>query len=33
MAFGTTEYAWDDRDALRAAIAGRPLTNLPTGKV
>jgi UDP-N-acetylmuramoyl-L-alanyl-D-glutamate--2,6-diaminopimelate ligase len=25
MCFGTTEYAWDDRDAMRAAIAGSAL--------
>jgi UDP-N-acetylmuramoyl-L-alanyl-D-glutamate--2,6-diaminopimelate ligase len=30
MAFGTTEYAWDDRDALRSAIRGVPLRTLPT---
>jgi UDP-N-acetylmuramoyl-L-alanyl-D-glutamate--2,6-diaminopimelate ligase len=30
MAFGTTEYAWDDRNALRAAIRGAPLKTLPT---
>ncbi len=30
MAFGTTEYPWDDRVALRAAIAGDPPRTLPT---
>jgi UDP-N-acetylmuramoyl-L-alanyl-D-glutamate--2,6-diaminopimelate ligase len=30
MCFGTTEYPWDDRDALRAAINGVPLKTLPT---
>lgn len=32
MAFGTTEYPWDDRSGLRAAIKGAPLTTLPTSK-
>ncbi|MEM6527703.1 MAG: UDP-N-acetylmuramoyl-L-alanyl-D-glutamate--2,6-diaminopimelate ligase, partial [Chloroflexota bacterium] len=30
MAFGATEYPWDDRDALRAALRGTPLNTLPT---
>lgn len=30
MAFGTVEYAWDDREALRAALRGTPLKTLPT---
>jgi len=30
MAFGTVEYPWDDRDALRAALRGAPLKTLPT---
>jgi UDP-N-acetylmuramoyl-L-alanyl-D-glutamate--2,6-diaminopimelate ligase len=30
MCFGTIEYPWDDRDALRAAIKGTPLKTLPT---
>lgn len=30
MCFGTVEYAWDDRQALRAALRGQPLTTLPT---
>ena len=30
MCFGTVEYPWDDREALRAAIRGEPLTTLPT---
>ncbi|MBI1258306.1 MAG: UDP-N-acetylmuramoyl-L-alanyl-D-glutamate--2,6-diaminopimelate ligase [Chloroflexi bacterium] len=32
MAFGTTEYPWDDREALRAALRGMPLKTLPTAK-
>lgn len=32
MCFGTIEYPWDDRDALRAAIKGTPLKTLPTAK-
>jgi UDP-N-acetylmuramoyl-L-alanyl-D-glutamate--2,6-diaminopimelate ligase len=32
MAFGTVEYAWDDREALRAALQGMPLTTLPTAQ-
>jgi UDP-N-acetylmuramoyl-L-alanyl-D-glutamate--2,6-diaminopimelate ligase len=32
MAFGTTEYPWDDREALRAALRGEPLKTLPTAK-
>jgi UDP-N-acetylmuramoyl-L-alanyl-D-glutamate--2,6-diaminopimelate ligase len=30
MAFGTTEYLWDDREAMRAALRGEPLRTLPT---
>jgi UDP-N-acetylmuramoyl-L-alanyl-D-glutamate--2,6-diaminopimelate ligase len=30
MCFGTTEYPWDDREALRAALQGAPLRTLPT---
>ncbi len=30
MCFGETEYPWDDRHALRAALDGRALTSLPT---
>lgn len=30
MCFGVTEYPWDDRDAMRAALRGAPLTTLPT---
>lgn len=33
MCFGTTEYAWDDREALRAALRGTPLRTLPTAAV
>ncbi|HVO43285.1 MAG TPA: UDP-N-acetylmuramoyl-L-alanyl-D-glutamate--2,6-diaminopimelate ligase [Aggregatilineales bacterium] len=30
MAFGLVEYPWDDREALRSALRGQPLTTLPT---
>ena len=30
MCFGTIEYPWDDRDAMRAALRGTPLKTLPT---
>ncbi len=30
MCFGTTEYPWDDREAMRAALRGKPLDSLPT---
>jgi UDP-N-acetylmuramoyl-L-alanyl-D-glutamate--2,6-diaminopimelate ligase len=30
MCFGTVEYPWDDREALRAALRGAPLRTLPT---
>ncbi len=30
MCFGTVEYPWDDRDAMRAALRGKPLRTLPT---
>ncbi len=30
MAFGTVEYAWDDRESMRAALRGTPLRTLPT---
>ncbi|MBN1284519.1 MAG: UDP-N-acetylmuramoyl-L-alanyl-D-glutamate--2,6-diaminopimelate ligase [Anaerolineae bacterium] len=32
MCFGTVEYPWDDRDALRAALRGAPLKTLPTAQ-
>ncbi len=32
MCFGSTEYPWDDREALRAALRGAPLATLPTAK-
>ena len=32
MCFGTTEYPWDDREAMRAALRGDPLRNLPTAQ-
>jgi hypothetical protein len=30
MCFGMTEYAWDDREAMRRALHGTPLDTLPT---
>jgi UDP-N-acetylmuramoyl-L-alanyl-D-glutamate--2,6-diaminopimelate ligase len=30
MCFGTTEYPWDDREALRRALRGETLATLPT---
>jgi UDP-N-acetylmuramoyl-L-alanyl-D-glutamate--2,6-diaminopimelate ligase len=30
MCFGTIEFPWDDRQALRAALRGKPLKTLPT---
>lgn len=33
MCFGTTEYHWDDRDAMRAALNGAPLKTLPTANL
>lgn len=30
MCFGTVEYPWDDRAALRSALRGAPLRTLPT---
>jgi UDP-N-acetylmuramoyl-L-alanyl-D-glutamate--2,6-diaminopimelate ligase len=32
MCFGDIEYPWDDREALRAALRGTPLTTLPTAQ-
>jgi len=32
MCFGVVEYAWDDREALRAALRGAPLRTLPTAE-
>ncbi|MCB9452789.1 MAG: UDP-N-acetylmuramoyl-L-alanyl-D-glutamate--2,6-diaminopimelate ligase [Anaerolineaceae bacterium] len=32
MCFGTVEYPWDDREALRAALRGTPLRTLPTAE-
>jgi UDP-N-acetylmuramoyl-L-alanyl-D-glutamate--2,6-diaminopimelate ligase len=32
MCFGTIEYQWDDRDAMRAALRGTPLKTLPTAQ-
>ncbi len=33
MCFGTTEYPWDDRDAMRAALRGQAYSKLPTAKI
>jgi len=30
MCFGTVEYPWDDREALRSALSGKALATLPT---
>ena len=30
MAFGSVEYPWDDREALRGALRGTPVLTLPT---
>jgi UDP-N-acetylmuramoyl-L-alanyl-D-glutamate--2,6-diaminopimelate ligase len=30
MCFGTVEHLWDDRDAMRSALHGKPLSTLPT---
>jgi UDP-N-acetylmuramoyl-L-alanyl-D-glutamate--2,6-diaminopimelate ligase len=32
MCFGTTEYPWDDREAMRRALTGETLDTLPTSK-
>ncbi|MCY3867291.1 MAG: UDP-N-acetylmuramoyl-L-alanyl-D-glutamate--2,6-diaminopimelate ligase [Chloroflexi bacterium] len=32
MCFGTVEHPWDDREALRTALRGAPLTTLPTAR-
>jgi UDP-N-acetylmuramoyl-L-alanyl-D-glutamate--2,6-diaminopimelate ligase len=32
MCFGTTEYDWDDRQAMRLALQGRALSTLPTAR-
>jgi UDP-N-acetylmuramoyl-L-alanyl-D-glutamate--2,6-diaminopimelate ligase len=32
MCFGQTEYAWDDRQAMRVALTGQPLLTLPTAQ-
>ncbi|MCY4064034.1 MAG: UDP-N-acetylmuramoyl-L-alanyl-D-glutamate--2,6-diaminopimelate ligase [Chloroflexi bacterium] len=32
MCFGTVEHPWDDREALRSALLGAPLSTLPTAK-
>jgi UDP-N-acetylmuramoyl-L-alanyl-D-glutamate--2,6-diaminopimelate ligase len=32
MCFGTTEYPWDDREALRRALRGETLNTLPTAE-
>ena len=33
MCFGTTEYPWDDREAMRLALRGETLDTLPTAKI
>jgi UDP-N-acetylmuramoyl-L-alanyl-D-glutamate--2,6-diaminopimelate ligase len=33
MCFGTTEYPWDEREALRLALRGKTLNTLPTARV
>jgi UDP-N-acetylmuramoyl-L-alanyl-D-glutamate--2,6-diaminopimelate ligase len=32
MCFGKSEYPWDDREAMRAALRGEPLKTLPTAR-
>ena len=32
MCFGATEYPWDDREAMRSALRGSPLSALPTAR-
>ncbi len=32
MCFGTTEHPWDDREAMRHALRGQPLSTLPTAR-
>jgi UDP-N-acetylmuramoyl-L-alanyl-D-glutamate--2,6-diaminopimelate ligase len=32
MCFGTTEYPWDDREAMRRALRGETLDTLPTAR-
>jgi UDP-N-acetylmuramoyl-L-alanyl-D-glutamate--2,6-diaminopimelate ligase len=32
MCFGTIDYPWDDRHAMRAALRGTPLKTLPTAR-
>lgn len=32
MCFGETEYPWDDRAAMRSALAGKPVQTLPTAQ-
>ena len=32
MCFGRTEHPWDDREAMRAALLGAPLSTLPTAE-
>ena len=32
MCFGAVEHPWDDREALRSALRGAPLSTLPTAK-
>jgi UDP-N-acetylmuramoyl-L-alanyl-D-glutamate--2,6-diaminopimelate ligase len=32
MCFGTVEYPWDDREAMRRALQGETLNTLPTAR-
>ena len=32
MCFGTVEHPWDDREAMRSALRGAPLSTLPTSR-
>ncbi len=32
MCFGAVEHPWDDREAMRSALRGRPLLTLPTAR-
>jgi len=33
MCFGDTEHPWDDREAMRSALRGVPLSTLPTARM
>jgi hypothetical protein len=32
MCFDTTEYPWDDREAMRRGLQGKTLDTLPTAR-